>query len=121
MLIPKTKFLYVGIFLLAASCSESSTTTVAPHRIRVNAVSPGNIPVPTLKKMHNGEIAHFWPEDSSETGLMGPMMKMRSNNIPLGRKGETEEIANAVLFLAGSASSYITGQNLVVDGGWTLI
>ena len=94
---------------------------LAPHRIRVNAVSPGNIPVPTLKKMHNGEIDHFWPEDSSETGLMGPMMKARSNNIPLGRKGETKEIANAVLFLAGSASSYITGQNLVVDGGWTLI
>ena len=71
--------------------------------------------------MHSGEIAHFWPKESSKTGLMGPMMKARSNNIPLGRKGKTEEIANAVLFLSSSASSYITGQNIVVDGGWTLI
>ncbi len=94
---------------------------LAPHQIRVNAVSPGNIPVPTLEKMHSGEIAHFWPKESSKTGLMGPMMKARSNNIPLGRKGKTEEIANAVLFLSSSASSYITGQNIVVDGGWTLI
>lgn len=101
--------------------TRSLAVDLAPHQIRVNSVSPGNIPVPTLKKMHEGAIPHFWPSNPSESGLMNPLMKIRSDNIPLGRKGRTDEIANAVLFLASEASSYITGQNLVVDGGWTLV
>ena len=52
---------------------------------------------------------------------MGPMMKQRSKNIPLGRTGTPDEIAHAVLFLCSSAASYITGQNVTVDGGWTLV
>jgi 3-oxoacyl-[acyl-carrier protein] reductase len=40
--------------------------------------------------------------------------------IPLARMGEPEDIANAVIFLASDKSSYITGQTIIVDGGWTL-
>ena len=40
--------------------------------------------------------------------------------IPLARMGQPEDIANAVVFLASGKSSYITGQIIVVDGGWTL-
>jgi len=40
--------------------------------------------------------------------------------IPVGRMGLPEDIANAVVFLASDESSYITGQVIVVDGGWTL-
>jgi len=105
----------------AIQFSRSLAVDLAPHGIRVNAVSPGNIPVPTLEKIHNGELPPLWPVDSSLTGLMGPLMRSRGSNIPLGRKGTPDEIAHAVLFLASRAGSYVTGHNLVVDGGWTLI
>lgn len=94
---------------------------LSPHGIRVNAVSPGVVPVPTLDKMHAGEIDHFWPENPSVSGLMGPITTRRSSNVPLGRKGTPTDIANAVLYLVSDASSYVTGQNIAVDGGWTLV
>jgi NAD(P)-dependent dehydrogenase (short-subunit alcohol dehydrogenase family) len=71
--------------------------------------------------MHVGEIEHFWPKNPSVTGLMGPITTKRSSNVPLGRKGTPDDIANAVLYLVSDASSYVTGQNLAVDGGWTII
>jgi NAD(P)-dependent dehydrogenase (short-subunit alcohol dehydrogenase family) len=101
--------------------TRSLAVDLAPHGIRVNAVNPGNVPVPTLVKMHSGQIPHFWPTDSAVSGLMGPVMKARGLNIPLGRKGQPDDIAHAVLFLASDAASYITGQALTVDGGWTLV
>jgi NAD(P)-dependent dehydrogenase (short-subunit alcohol dehydrogenase family) len=101
--------------------TRSLAVDLAPHAVRVNAVSPGNIPVPTLHKIHSGELPPLWPANSSKTGLMGPMMKQRSKNIPLGRTGTPDEIANAVLFLCSAAATYITGQNITVDGGWTLV
>jgi NAD(P)-dependent dehydrogenase (short-subunit alcohol dehydrogenase family) len=101
--------------------TKSLALDLAPHAIRVNGVAPGNIPVPTLRKIRSGELPPLWPVDSSTTGLMGPMMKQRSANIPLGRLGTPEDIANAVLFLCAPASAYVTGQTLIVDGGWTLV
>ena len=101
--------------------ARSLAVDLAPHGIRVNAVSPGVVPVPTLDRMHAGEIEHFWPRNPSPSGLMGPITKQRSSNVPLGRKGTPADIANAVLFLVSDAASYVTGHNLVVDGGWTLI
>lgn len=101
--------------------TKSLAVDLAPHQIRVNGVAPGNVPVPTLRKIHAGELPPLWPVNSSVTGLMGPMMKQRSANIPLGRKGTVDDIAHAVLFLCSPASSYVTGQTLTVDGGWTLV
>jgi len=101
--------------------TKSLALDLSPHDIRVNAISPGHIDVPTLQKMKSGEIDHFWPKEPSVSGLMGPMMRQRSNNIPLGRSGTPAEIGQVVLFLASGASSYITGQNIAVDGGWTLV
>ncbi|CAN5427132.1 SDR family NAD(P)-dependent oxidoreductase [soil metagenome] len=101
--------------------TRSLAVDLAPHDIRVNGVAPGHVPVPTLERIHSGELPPLWPADSSTTGLMGPMMRQRSRNIPLGRSARPEEIAHAVLFFASAAASYVTGQTLSVDGGWTLV
>jgi len=101
--------------------SKSLAVDLAPHGIRVNAISPGVVPVPTLDKMHAGEIDPLWPLNPSESGLMGPLMKQRSSNVPLGRKGTPDDIGQTALYLVSDLSSYVTGQNIAVDGGWTLI
>lgn len=101
--------------------TRSLAVDLAPHGIRVNGVAPGPIPVATRAKQKSGELPPLWPVNSSLTGLMGPLTRQRSSNVPLGRYGTTEEIAHAVLFLCSAASSYMIGQTLVVDGGWTLI
>jgi len=68
--------------------------------IRVNAINPGVI-----------ETA-MSTEDAAVAGTLG-------DRIPLGRDGQPEEIAGAALFLASKDASYVTGHNLVVDGGYT--
>jgi NAD(P)-dependent dehydrogenase (short-subunit alcohol dehydrogenase family) len=101
--------------------TRSLAVDLAPHSIRVNAVAPGNVPVPTLDRIHAGELPPLWPENSSTSGLMGPLMRQRSANIPLGRKGTPADIGYAVLYLCSPMSAYVTGHSLVVDGGWTLV
>jgi NAD(P)-dependent dehydrogenase (short-subunit alcohol dehydrogenase family) len=75
----------------------------APRGVRVNAIAPGylNTDMTTWLRGHG-----HWG-----TGLLA--------RIPMGRFGDPSEIVAAVLFLAGPASSYITGATLFADGGWT--
>ena len=73
--------------------------------IRVNSVHPGYMP-PMM-----GNVA-------AETVREG-RRAMLAEQVPLGREGRQEEVANAVLFLASDEASYITGAELVVDGGFT--
>jgi gluconate 5-dehydrogenase len=74
----------------------------AADNIRVNALSPGPFPKP---KVIEGN-----PEFISRL----------AEKVPLGRMGRPEELKGAVVLLASEAGSYITGQNLLVDGGWTV-
>jgi NAD(P)-dependent dehydrogenase (short-subunit alcohol dehydrogenase family) len=67
--------------------------------IRVNCISPGGL-------SHPGENEEF--------------VKRYSEKAPLGRKARVEEITGAAVFLASDASTYVTGHNLIVDGGWTI-
>ena len=74
---------------------------LAAQGIRVNSISPG--PFPNKEVQKNTDF-----------------IETLSKNVPLGRIGKPEELLGAVIFLLSSASSYITGQNIVVDGGWTV-
>jgi NAD(P)-dependent dehydrogenase (short-subunit alcohol dehydrogenase family) len=89
--------------------TEAMACELGPHGIRVNAVSPGSIDV-TARQLSSV------PE--SQGGYSGRAQSIISF-IPQGRLGQPNNIADAVLFLASDAASYINGHNLVVDGGWT--
>ena len=71
----------------------------APHGVRVNCVSPGGI--------FNNQSDIF--------------VNQYQNKVPIGRMGRPEEVAGPVSFLLSDESSYITGHNLMVDGGWSCI
>ena len=82
--------------------TKAAAVQHAKSGIRVNSVHPGMLP-PMLTSFQRGD----------------PNREAMNANVPLGREGEPIEVANAVLFLASDEASYITGTELVVDGGFT--
>ena len=91
------------------SFARTWTTDLKDRRIRVNAVSPGSTDTPGLNDL--------WA--SAEVGQ--ERLKMIPKIVPLGRLGTSDEIAKAVVFLASDDSSYITGTELFVDGGFAQV
>jgi NAD(P)-dependent dehydrogenase (short-subunit alcohol dehydrogenase family) len=79
--------------------TRSLAASLGPSGIRVNCVSPGMVP-------------------TADTPL--GLVERYVAGTPLGRVGRPEDVADAIAFLAGTQASWITGQNLVVDGGWTI-
>lgn len=101
---------FVGFAGLVHYCASKGAITgmiralaleLAPKKITVNAVAPGAIETPGAKQ----------PEEAKNQTI---------SVIPLARMGQPSDIANAVVFLASDKSEYITGQTIIVDGGWTL-
>lgn len=85
----------------------SAALELAGHNIRVNAIAPGGITTPGVAAMSQGASAAQM-EASSKAFLA---------KIPMHRMGEPDEIGLAALFLASDMSSYMTGSQIVVDGG----
>jgi NAD(P)-dependent dehydrogenase (short-subunit alcohol dehydrogenase family) len=78
----------------------------APHGIRANCISPGMIDT-----------------EGARENLLAPDHPMRAiaAAIPLGRLGAPADVVNMALFLASERSAYITGANIVIDGGWSAV
>jgi len=83
----------------------------AKDNIRVNCLSPGPFPPPTqeVPQRQNPLPDYARPE----------FLRRLADQVPMGRNGHPLELKGAIVFLASRASSYMTGQNLVIDGGWT--
>ncbi len=82
--------------------TKASALELAPHKVRVNAVAPGVIETPGTKPL-------------MEAGTVNLTAR-----VPLGRLGYPDDVANLILFLVGPAASFITGETVVVDGGYLL-
>jgi NAD(P)-dependent dehydrogenase (short-subunit alcohol dehydrogenase family) len=91
------------------SFARTWTTDLKDRHIRVNVVSPGSTDTEGLRGLLS----------SSEVGQQ--RLKMISASVPLGRLAKPKEIARAVVFLASDDSSYITGTELFVDGGFAQV
>ncbi|MEK7555174.1 MAG: SDR family oxidoreductase [Patescibacteria group bacterium] len=95
------KSIYTATKFGIRGLTVASAIDLAPHNILVNAVSPGVVDSGMSRRM---------------LGKKG--MKEWAKKVPLGRLAKPEDISSAVLFLASKENTYITAQNLVVDGGF---
>jgi len=91
------------------SFARTWTTDLKARRIRVNAISPGPIDTEGLRELFG----------SSPVGQ--ERLKNVSATVPLGRLGLPDEIAKAAVFLASDDSSFVTGIELFVDGGFAQV
>src|SRR3989338_521040 len=102
---------YVGLAVYDASkhglwgFTKNTALELAPHNIQVNAIAPGGIATPGT-----GAEKPVTPE-------MENVLKKFLGKIPMGRMGEPDDIGKVALFLASDLSSYMTGSQIVVDGG----
>ena len=95
---------YVSSKTALAGLTRSMALDYGKYNIRVNSVAPGYI--------NTDMTSRSWKDID--------MREKRSSRTILNRWGKPEEVANAVIFLSSDLSSYITGQALFVDGGWSI-
>jgi meso-butanediol dehydrogenase/(S,S)-butanediol dehydrogenase/diacetyl reductase len=83
--------------------TRSVADDLAQHDVRVNSICPGFVDTPMTQGVQEDE----------------EFMQHIMNQTPLGRMADPEEVASVAAFLASSEASYVTGENIAVDGGWT--
>ena len=106
---------YVSYGTSKAAMNQMTRTTAvefAPHQVRVNAILPGLMKTPMVE--HSAGLAQSYAKGDVEA-----MWRARDAQVPMGHMGTGWDVANAALFLASDEAKYITGIELVVDGGFT--
>ncbi|AVT78536.1 MULTISPECIES: SDR family NAD(P)-dependent oxidoreductase [Rhodopseudomonas] len=112
---------YLGISYVSYAASKAAMNALtrntaveyAKDHVRVNAILPGLMKTPMVA--HSAGLAA-----SYSGGDVDAMWRARDAQVPMGHMGEAWDVANAALFLASDESKYVTGIELVVDGGLTL-
>jgi NAD(P)-dependent dehydrogenase (short-subunit alcohol dehydrogenase family) len=89
--------------------TKTTAVIYAPKGIRLNCVVPGLIHTPLVARL----------ADKYAGGRYDEFVAIRNGQVPMGRMGDAWDVANAALFLAADESRYVTGADLVVDGGLT--
>ena len=106
---------YVTYGASKAAMNQMTRTTAiefAPHHVRVNAILPGLMKTPMVE--HSAGLANSYAKGDVEA-----MWRARDAQVPMGHMGDAFDVANAALFLASDEAKYVTGIELVVDGGIT--
>lgn len=100
---------FIGVYSASKAALLAFTKLWAlelgPHNITVNAISPG---------------VFLTPLYNNDPKVIRQFLELRKVKLPIDRIGEATEVADLALFLASSAADYMTGQNLVLDGGMTI-
>jgi NAD(P)-dependent dehydrogenase (short-subunit alcohol dehydrogenase family) len=107
---------YASYSATKAALNQLTRTTAAqfaPQKIRVNAILPGLMKTPMVE--HSAGLAQVYGDGDVEA-----MWAARDAQVPMGHMGEAWDVAYAALFLASDEARYVTGIELVVDGGITL-
>ncbi len=101
----------IGIYSISKAAvvmaTKSMAYELAPYNIRVNAVAPGFVET----KLLNSTWSHLSDDQAQKE------IDSWKNQIPLKRFGQPDEMAGAMIFLASDASSYMTGETIIIDGG----
>lgn len=100
-----------GMLFLAKSAALESAA--AKDGIRINSVLPGSVDTPIWKK------SNWWREFSQSHGGDDKAMEFMAGGLPLKRMAKPEEIASGILYLVSEESTYVTGTELVIDGGYS--
>ena len=111
-----TGMAYATYYASKAAMNHLTRTTAveyAARGIRINAILPGLMKTPMVE--HSTQLAAFYGDGDVEA-----MWRRRASEVPMGYMGDAWDVARAAVFLASDESRYITGIELVVDGGITL-
>jgi 2-hydroxycyclohexanecarboxyl-CoA dehydrogenase len=108
---------YSGCKGAVISMTKSLARELGRYGITVNAVCPGVV-IPASKDVVTSES--MWTDDMMKIFGTPEALEKIAKSIPLGRLGKADDIANAVLFLASDRASFITGQTISIDGGYTM-
>lgn len=100
----KRHSVYASTKAAVVKLAQNLSNDLAKYQVRVNSISPGYIKTPIF---------------DNRLKTNPDYLNSRAKNIPLQRIGTPQDIANAALFLASDEASYITGANLLVDGGYS--
>jgi NAD(P)-dependent dehydrogenase (short-subunit alcohol dehydrogenase family) len=107
---------YATYYATKAAMNHLTRTTAAQYaskKIRVNAILPGLMKTPMVEQ--SASLARSYADGDVEA-----MWRARDAQIPMGHMGDAWDVANAALYLASDEARYVTGIELVVDGGITL-